>query len=193
MRKPTLNERFGRCERLASLGSSHASVIGLTAQRWLNIDTERRFVLDGAPSYGIKTGWEDLLLCDTDRPVAVVEVEGTQPLKKFQCIANYFQSSRPELASLEFGVLLLYAYEAKGAKTNRCYPSPERPEVVALIQEVTATYRQPLLMVTVEKQFERITYGIRATSGYYHGTTCRVQAMCFEKGIETDRRTLFAA
>jgi hypothetical protein len=164
----------------------------LVSQWWIDIDAARHSVLDGAPSYGSKNaGWADLLLCDLEQPVCVVEVEGTQALKKVSCIASYFQSHRTELASLELGLLLLYAYEAKGAGASRKYPSPECPDIVASIKDVTARSRQAFFLVLAEKQYERLADGIRSTSGYYQGAVNRVTAICFEKGEETLRRTLW--
>lgn len=172
-------------------GSSHATLIGLLAQWWLEIDARFHTVLDSAPSYGFKNaGWADLLLCREDKPVGVVEVEGTQPIAKVNCIANYFRSTRPELASLEFGLLLLYAYEAKGRGTGRAYLSPETPEIVQVIKELTAGSRQSFIMIAVEKQYERPPHGIRSTSAYCHGVVSGVKAVCFETGEEIARRVL---
>jgi hypothetical protein len=56
----------------------------LVSQWWLDIDAARHSVLDGAPSYGSKNaGWADLLLCDLEQPVGVVEVEGIHDYEGF--------------------------------------------------------------------------------------------------------------
>lgn len=177
-----------------TFGSSHATLIGLLSQWWIEWDSQRHTVLDGAPSHGYRNaGQADLLLCDAEQPVGIVEVEGTQPLAKVQCLANYFSSPRPELAHLEFGILLLYAYEPKGSGADRAYPLAERQDVVQLIRQVTAQHRQTLFFIAVDKEYQRATRGIRATSGYYQGAIRRVEAASFQNGEETSRRVLFGA
>lgn len=191
---PLLNSLAGVRWPIAQMtfGSSHATLIGLLSQWWIDLDAQHHTVLDGAPSHGYQNaGQADLLLCDAVQPVGVVEVEGTQPLSKVQCLASYFSSPRPELAKLEFGMLLVYAYEPKGVGAHRKYPLAERDDVVQSIRQVTTQHRQTMILIAVDKKYERVPHGIRATSGYYQGAVSRVEAALFQNGEETSRRILF--
>jgi hypothetical protein len=175
-------------------GSSHATLIGILNQWWIDQSVGTHSVLDGAPSHGFKNaGQADLLLCADNEPAWVVEVEGTQALQKIRSLAKYFAGTRPELASLKFGLLMVYAYEAKGVGAKRFYPSAEVPELTSLIQEVTSTLRRDFFLLIADKQFERVTNGIRAVSGYYHGRFHRITGICYREGQEVARRSLFEA
>ena len=101
---------------LRTYGSSHATLIGILVNWWISLDLESHTVLDGAPSHGKgNVGQGDALFYYGQKPIGVLEAEGTNPVAKVTSVVKYFETGRPELQSVWFGVLLLYSYKARGS------------------------------------------------------------------------------
>jgi hypothetical protein len=176
-----------------TFGSSHSTLIGLFVDWWINCDPDRNTALDGPPSHGSgNAGQGDAVLCASDIPAGVLEVEGTQPLDKVRSIGNYFSTPRDELRSIWFGILLLYSYAPTGRGKDRHYPSAEIPTVVEAAKQVTREQStKSIIIVTLDKQFSRIPCGVRSLSDYYSGTTNKIAGVLLQDGTETDRRVYF--
>jgi hypothetical protein len=176
-------------------GSSHSTLIGLLVDWWVRISPTRHSVLDGAPSCGRgSAGQGDALFCRDDRPVGVLEAEGTDPLAKIRTISRYLKSDRAELRSIQFGILLQYAYEPTGRGRDRQYPAAESSKVMAEVQKVSVKHPQnAIVVVTLDKEFSRFTDGVRSCSEYYSGTTNKVAGILFHGGAEVRRRPYFNA
>jgi hypothetical protein len=178
-----------------TFGSSHATLIGVLADWWFKLDPGAHSVLDGAPSHGEgNAGWCDLMLCANALPLGVVEVEGTKPLDKLKTISAYFSSSRPDLSSLDFGLLLVYAYYARGRGRLKQYPPAETPEILAAALEVSASHpSKALLLLSLDKTVDPSPGTLRASSRYHLGRFARIGAALLVGGKIIDRKTLFEA
>jgi len=176
-----------------TFGSSHATLIGLISSWWIGLSPNAHSVLDGAPSYGSgNAGWCDLMLCCDDKPLGVVEVEGTKPLGKICTLSAYFSSNRQEFASIWFGLLLVYAYGTKGKGAAKQYPPAETPEVIDAARMVSATYpAKALAIVALDKIVDVELSAVRRVSPYYAGSCNRVTASVFMKGKKIERPVLF--
>jgi hypothetical protein len=181
-----------------TFGSSHATWIGLLADWWVRLSPTNHTVLDGAPSHttreGVKgsAGQADLAFCRNQEPWGVLEAEGTRPCEKVATIRKYFETSRPELRSIRFGILLLYSYGAKGRGDKRKYVPAEDLDAVEAAKRATLKHsNRPIIYVAVDKARDPFLPGVRSTSEYYSGMVSKVTGIVFEGGAETDRRVFF--
>jgi len=98
-------------------GNAHASVIGFISTEWIN-SGENRFILDGA--YSLKNTGKgrrnaDLILCEDDKPVVVVEVESG--ISKYSEKIDSLKEYLCEKTRLEFGILImLNGWQEKSGK-----------------------------------------------------------------------------
>ena len=164
------------------------------ADWWFKLDPDSHSILDGAPSHGKgNAGWCDLMLCKNTLPLGVVEVEGRKPLDKLKTISAYFSSSHLNLQSLVFGILLVYAYEAKGRSEARQYPPAETPEILAAALEVSTSHpSKTLLLLSLDKTVDSNPGVLRATSStYYLGRFAKIGAALLVGGKVVCRETLF--
>jgi hypothetical protein len=88
-------------------GNAHSSLIGLISQWWIN-SGDSNWVLDGPPK--CKDRYADLILGSDHTPNAVVEIEGTEYLRKLDSIARYLEPGAVELSTISTGILVAYAY-----------------------------------------------------------------------------------
>jgi len=183
--------RWGTASR--TYGSSHSTWIGLFSDWWISLDPKSHSVLDGAPSHGKgRIGQGDQLFCDAEGPAGVSEVEGSDPLKKVRTIEQYFKTRREELGRIWFAVLFLYSYSPIGSGKNRQFPQAASPAVLRAVQGLSSRYRDRIvLVVALDKRFERIAEGVRSTSEYYSGVPDQVTGICLKSGLESGRRALF--
>jgi hypothetical protein len=174
-------------------GSSHATLIGILVDWWISLDLESHTVFDGAPSHGKgNVGQGDALFCRGQKPIGVLEAEGTTPVVKLTSIVKYFETSRPELQSVSFGVLLLYSYEARGSGASRQYRPAADSAILELARKATEEHpTQAIIVITIDKQFMRFIEGVRSLSEYYSGTTSKVTGILFRAGVEVRRQTYF--
>lgn len=174
-------------------GSSHATLIGILVDWWISLDLESHTAFDGAASHGKgNLGQGDALFCRGQKPMGVLEAEGTNPVAKVASIVKYFETGRTELQSVWFGVLLLYSYEARGSGARRQHRPAEDSAILELARKATEEHPTgAIIVITVDKQFMRFTEGVRSQSGYYSGTTSKVTGILFRTGKEDRRQTLF--
>jgi len=174
-------------------GSSHATLIGLLAHWWINLSPGSHSVLDGAPSHGEgNAGWCDLMLCANEVPLGVVEVEGTKPIDKLRTISAYFSSSRLILSSLEFGLLLVYAYNARGRGIAKQYPPAQTAEVLAAALHLSASHpSKTLIVLALDKVVDANPGAVRLSSLYHLGRFERIEATLLTNGQENHREVLF--
>lgn len=175
-----------------TFGSSHATWIGLLVKWWVDLNPESHWVLDGAPSFATgRAGQGDAILCDSNGPAGVLEVEGSVPIVKIRTIEQYFKKRRPELRSIWFGILLVYSYTPFGTGANRNYPPADDPSVLDAAREASA--RNPgctIIVLFLDKTFARHN-GVRGISEYYSGTLTKVSGVLFTGGKEIQRSVLF--
>lgn len=176
-------------------GSSHSTLIGLLAAWWIALSPTEHSVLDGAPSHGSgNAGWCDLMLCADDVAVGVVEVEGTKPLDKLRTLDAYFSSSRSEFGSIQFGLLMVYAYHVKGRGEARQYPPAETAEILSAARQVSAAHpNKALIVVALDKVVDRNLSTVRRGSPYHAGSFKRITAVLLASGSEVRRAVIFEA
>lgn len=164
-------------------GNAHPSIIGLLTQWWLNLDPAHQ-VFDGAPTHGPgNAGRADALFCRELLPVGVLEVEGSYPKENIEKIGRYFTTRRQELRGITFGILVLYTYEVRGSGENRGFADPVDKTALKTARRVTAlSLGREIIIVSLHKNFERHTSGIRSTRDYYRGTLTEVRALRIRRG-----------
>jgi len=176
-----------------TFGSSHATLIGLLVEWWIRQDPEGHSALDGAPSHGKENaGWCDVMFCRNGTPAGVLEVEGTKPLEKLKTIGNYFGTKREEMSSIQFGMLLLYSYGAKGRGSERTYPPAETADIYAAAIHLSSNHpSKPVILLALDKRIDIHESQIRAVSPYYAGITYKISAVLLRGGCEARRELLF--
>lgn len=173
-------------------GNSHASLIGLLVDWWISLSPDCHTALDGAPSHGKgNAGQADAVFCRHEEAVGVLEAEGTVPLEKVKSIVKYFETARPKLKSIRFGVLVLYPTAPKGRGKSRQYRKPDESVFDEVKKATLARHGRAIIAIELEKIFERSQRGVRAISEYYSGTLSKVTGVLFTQGKEDGRLVLF--
>lgn len=173
-------------------GNAHASMIGLITRWWIDLDQSAHWILDGAPAYQGNKGKADALFGDESGPVGVLEVEGNDYQAKAVTIRRYFESTRPELKGIWFGLLVLYSYDVTGAGAKRHFVSAEDTATLRLAADITKVCQgTELVVVTIGKLYHHEVGGIRATIDYFSGSADKVQAISFVSGKVKGQATYF--
>jgi len=156
-------------------GNDHSTLIGLLVDWWINLSPEN-FALESGPGVG---GGEkgkgrgncDAMFLEKGSPVGLLEVEGPNPSKWEWCaekVGFFFK----EFKSLQFAILLIYSYEPKGRGGNRKVKQISfedilsRPEVEKILEQLD----KGIIVIILNKKFERNLSGIRARNDYYKCT-----------------------
>jgi hypothetical protein len=172
-------------------GNDHATLIGLLVDWWISLSPKTHTALEGGPSNGYSRkgmrGQCDALLCDSGLPAGVLEVEGSRCFYTAKKIGYFFAARYPELKSLQFGILVLYAYEPVGIGKDRQFPLSEYEETLQEIQSVTKNYRdKTVIVISIDKQYVRQNSGIRAQNEYYFGEPSKIQGYLFCNGRRSE-------
>ncbi len=175
-------------------GSDHATLIGLTVS-WWNGEADSHCVLDEGPGIGWRPNGRasarcDALLCKDSCPVAVVEVEGTRYCYTLEKIKHLFDSNDPAFRSVKVAILVAYANKAVGRGHDRQILPVPSESLVKMSRDITGQRPgKSIVLVAVDKRYERITEGIRAKSEYYWGTVSRIEGCKIAGGqIVAERR-----
>ena len=93
-------------------GCAHSSIIGFISTEWINL-SRNNSILDGAPSPCTgqwRTGQRnaDIILCQLDKPVIVVEVETKvdKYMEKLSSIYDYLENDK-EFNGIRFGLMIM--------------------------------------------------------------------------------------
>ena len=174
-------------------GSSHSTLIGLIAAWWVGLSPSEHTVFDGAPSHGSgNAGWCDLMLCERDAPVGVVEVEGTKPFEKLRTLGSYFASGKPGLDGIQFGLLAVYAYHVKGRGDARRYPPAESSEILSAAKRVSLEHpTKALILVALDKVVDKSLSSLRSSSPYHVGSFSKVTGVLLVAGNELHRSSIY--
>lgn len=172
-----------------TFGNDHATLIGLLVSWWVSGDPSSRWAVEGGPSYGYRKreqgggGQCDALFCQDQVAVGVLEVEGTRPDYTAAKLGKFFAAEYDDLRSLEFAVLLLYAYQPTGLRENRHLPPALDAKTTKQVQAVSTRYpAKAIILITLEKLYERQASGIRARSEYYWGRPTDIGASLWVAG-----------
>ena len=182
---------------LRTYGNNHSTLIGLLVDWWVSGDPERRWALESGPTNGYAEpgvrGQCDALFCLDHAPLGVLEVEGYRYQLTARKIGTFFDGRYKEIQPIRFGLLLLYTYEVFGSGTQRAFPSAMVPEAFEEVRRVTERYpTKPIIIISLDKTYQRIREGIRAQNEYYKGEPSRIQGSLYENGQEMERILLKA-
>lgn len=174
-------------------GSSHATLIGLIVAWWNGRGQDHR-ALDEGPAFGYRPRGEgggrcDALLLDSSGPAVVLEVEGYWYDHALRKVSAFFKGEYPELRTIRAGICLFYANTAQGTGPERRITPVPIQDMVSKGRKITLRYPDKLLLlVTVDKRYDRVTSGIRSRTEYYWGTVSAIGAVAMQNGEQMARR-----
>jgi len=182
---------------LRTYGNHHSTLIGLLVDCWVSGDPERRWALESGPTNGYAEsgvrGQCDALFCFDHDPLGVLEVEGYRYQPTARKIGTFFDGQYKEFQPIRFGILLLYTYAVFGNGTQRAFPSAIVPEAFEEVRHVTERHpTKPIIIISLDKTYQRIREGIRAQNEYYKGEPSRIQGFLYENGQEVEQIILKA-
>lgn len=177
-------------------GSSHATLIGTLVDWWVNEEPDR-WALEGGPSFaklpgGVGGGICDAILGEGNSSRGVVEVEGTRLESTLLKLGSFFASKVTDLQDLEFGIFLAYAYLPTGRGHERQYSTTSLDTFASIATQVTLqSPTKSLVLLALDKSYERITIGPRARNEYYMGSPTSVRGLVMRNGaVVAKERTL---
>lgn len=182
-------------------GNNHSTLIGLLVSWWINCNKRTRWALEGGPS--VKNGKSkaqcDAALCDGDKMLGILEVEGTRPAYTIKKFSRYFNSKNKNYKDIKFGIILLYTTEPKGRGNKKNFEIPiEVEEEGKKLEKVkigeaakNASEKHPnhgLIVLWLEKKYCPGTKGsIRDISKYYSGKVNKVIGRLYLSGKIVDK------
>jgi hypothetical protein len=176
-------------------GSDHATLIGLLVDWWVSSQPNERWALESGPSFGYVKGGKgrgqcDALLCEGTGAVGLVEVEAYRRVYTVRKVGKFFASRDPDLRELQFAILLLYAGSPVGRGAQRIFPSAADDSTLEALGHVSESFPgKPVILVTVDKVFERSITGIRARNDYYRGAPSAIKGVLYLGGKRAGERT----
>lgn len=184
-----------------TFGSNHSTLIGLLVDWWISTDSHgSRFVLDEGCTFryhrkGKGSTRCDAVLLEGDSAKGIVkgivEVEGSRHGETIKKMGKFFQA-RSEWKTLKFGIFLAYPTYAAGQKEKRHFDFyPCEKKLFELGKKISAkSPEKKLVILILEKKYERIESGLRSKNDYYKGTPIKVYGKLFLNGKEIATRTL---
>jgi len=167
-------------------------------QWWISLSPGKHWALEGGPSFGYRKrgigggGQCDAVLCDEKDALGILEVEGTRPLYTIEKIGKFFAAEYGEFKTLRFSILLLYAYEAVGRGDARKIPPAGTPQVFEATSKLSATYPdKSIIVITLDKIYERQSEGVRARNEYYWGTPSTIKGFLYRNGEQVAPEQFF--
>ncbi len=180
-----------------TFGNNHATLIGLMVNWWITAASETHWVLESGPSFGYRPNGEggglcDALLCEGNSVLGVLEVEGTRGKYTAEKIGYFFAAELEHYTTLKFAILLLYSYSPTGKGVSRTMQPARNPETFDEVCRVSALYpEKSIVVITIDKIYERPTEGIRKRSEYYFSKPSVITGYLFQQGQEVDSRVLY--
>lgn len=178
-------------------GNNHATLIGLLVEWWISSEPETHRAIESGPSYGQFAkgkggGMCDALFCENSNAVGVLEVEGTRGELTIEKIGRFLASPRDDLETLRFAVAVLYPTGPRGRGFQRTMPSCWGAEIASKVAEVSHAHSgKPIIVVTLDKVYERQVEGIRRRTDYYKSKLRSVKGFAYEGGKEVASCTLW--
>jgi hypothetical protein len=148
---------------IRTFGNCHSTLIGLMVNWWINRDPQKNWALDGAPTCGNRKVC-DAIFCEGVNAVGILEVQGVgeRQVSTVQKLGSYFVSEFEDLKTLEFAILLLYAYHPKRDGYKVFMPPAYDPAVFATVAEVSRAHsNKQIIAITLDKTYEPNVSGIR--------------------------------
>lgn len=173
-----------------TFGNDHATLIGLLVDWWISLSPTTHTALEGGPSNGYSRkgmrGQCDALFCNNELPAGVLEVEGSRCLYTARKIGYFFAARNPEFKSLQFGILVLYAYEPAGRGKDRNFPLVEYTETLQEVQSITKDSDKTVAVVSIDKKYLPKRSGIRTLNEYYFGEPSKIRGILFRNGRQLE-------
>lgn len=172
-------------------GNDHSTLVGLLVDWWVTLSPQKNFALESGPgigggSKGKGRGNCDAIFGENNCAVGVLEVEGPNEKKLRWCkekIGRFFGAK--EFKSLQFAILLVYSYGPAGRGSKRQVKEIPRGEIISLTQEISEQYSDKgIVVITLDKHYDRKHTGIRAHSDYYKCTPTTIQGVLVAGGKE---------
>lgn len=174
---------------LRTYGNSHNTLIGLLVEWWIAGEPKERWALESGPAFGYRPrgvgggGQCDAILGAGPTSRGVLEVEGSRHAYTIEKIGKYFAAEHPDLASVEFGIFLAYAYGPVGKGAARTIPPLPVDDFLTASRAMTAQHpNKQLVVLALDKAWEPQKVGPRARSEYYGGRPSRVRGWLVENG-----------
>lgn len=169
-------------------GNDHATLLGLLVDWWISAAPRARWALDEGPSFGYHArgvGSErcDVVLGEGATSRGLIEVEGRRYVSTIDKFGKFFSSAYVEFQTLEFGIFLAYAYQAVGSAGQRHLPSLPFETFVERARAVTVAHPgKQLVILTLDKTYERVSEGPRKRNEYYWGRPSATRGALVEAG-----------
>ena len=177
-------------------GNCHATLVGIVVDWWVS-QQSNHCALESGPSYrpighGMKgTGVCDALLCEADRRLGVVEVEGGSRKKRGWAVekVGHFLTQPGELEKLRFALLVFYRYGPRGRADKKSFPDAVDDTDIKTIEAASVRYPQKIILVVgIEKRYEPPVF---AHGPYYSGRLFRVSGRAYLGGLLEKELTLW--
>ena len=170
-------------------GNNHSTLIGLIVDWWVSGNPDRRWALEAGPTNGCKEKGErgqcDALLCLDENQVGVLEVEGSRHEFTVRKIGTFFDGKNSKITSLRFALLLFYTCTPRGRGIQRAFPSPFSSHFVEKLKIISGRHPdKPIILISLEKRYDRTTTGIRASNMYYMAEPYEISIRLYENGSE---------
>ena len=134
----------------------------------------------------------DAVFCENSNAIGILEVEGTRGVDTIEKIGKFFKSSLNDLKTLRFAVAILYPVAPIGRGPQRAMPSALDAETLTMVTKVSREHpNKPIIMVTLDKVYERQAEGIRNKNDYYKSRLSSVQGFVYEGGKEVTSSPLW--
>ena len=181
-------------------GNDHSTLIGLLVQWWIKLSPNDNFALDGCPTCGKNDKEEpgvygDALLCTGTSASGILEVEGTKTVDTIKKIGRFFGSKKEELKTLDFAILLLYDYWLEGRGIERDYiehTKIAKESVVKNLSKISAQHTgKTIILITLEKRYERQHRNVRSLSEFYFGTPDFIEGSLYFNGECIKRKDFY--
>ncbi|NQU21243.1 MAG: hypothetical protein HQ567_08170 [Candidatus Nealsonbacteria bacterium] len=179
-----------------TFGNDHATLIGILTQWWIRLSPSTHTVIEAGPTNGYrekgKRGQCDALFCSSDSPVGVLEVEGSRPIETALKIGYFFDGVYPEIQTLTFGILLVYSYTPTGRGEHRIFPAAITERIAETVCQVSRRHpEKEIVLLGLDKTYERRRDGIRSRNEYYMGVPSLIQGQLWRNGIVECKHTLY--
>jgi hypothetical protein len=177
-------------------GNNHATLIGLLVNWWISLAPETHQAMESGPSYGhfkrgVGGGMCDAVFCENFNAIGILEVEGTRGAFTIKKIGEFLASPCEDLKTLMFAVAVLYPVTPKGRGPKRGMPSSLDAATLAAVTKVSRKHSdKPIIVVTLDKGYERQVEGIRNRNDYYKSKLRSVKGSVYEGGKEVIPSTL---
>jgi hypothetical protein len=178
-------------------GNNHATLIGLLVEWWISSEPETHRAIESGPSYGhfakgLGGGMCDALFCEKSDAIGVLEVEGTRGEHTIEKIGRFFASPCDDLKTLRFAVAVLYPTGPRGRGPDKKMASCWDAEIASRVREVSQAHPdRPVIVVTLNKDYDRQVEGIRCRTVCYQSKLMSVQGCAYEGGKEGTPKTLW--